>query len=115
MIGVLLIVLGVGLIQFGGKHYLASIVTINTIGMMFLVLFSIFGAVMPFSTPQFMVGIYIFMSLFIGLGLGLGAYQWPKFGIISIGIFSGGLLGLAFFTVCFSNFGTPLDESQKEI
>lgn len=105
LIGALLIVVGSCLIQFGGKYYLASIVTINTFGMMFLVLFSLFGIVMPFSTPQFIVWICVFMSIFIGLGLGLGAYQWPKFGIISIGIFAGGLLGLLFYTVCFSNFG----------
>lgn len=105
LIGAILMLLGVGLVQYGGKHFLASIVAINSLGMTFLVLFSMFGIVMPFSTPQFMVTICILMSLFIGLGLGFGAYQWPKFGIISIGFFAGSLLGLLFFTVCFSNFG----------
>jgi len=115
VIGAVLIVVGSGLIQFGGKHYLASIVTINTFGMMFLILFSLFGIVMPFSTPQFIVWVCVFMSLFIGLGLGIGAYQWPKFGIISIGMFAGGLLGLLFYTVCFSNFGHQSEEAQKEV
>lgn len=111
----MLIFIGFGLIQYGGKHYLASIVTINTVGMMFLILFTLFGNVMPFSTPQFMVWICVFMSICIGLGLGFGAYQWPKFGIISIGMFAGGLLGLLFYTICFSNFGHQSEEELKEL
>ena len=74
-----------------------------------------FGIVMPYSTPQFMVSLSILMSIFIGLGLGLGAYQWPKFGIVSIGMFAGALLGLLFYTVCFSNFSTMQEGDQKEI
>lgn len=115
IIGTILMLIGIALIQFGGKHYLASIVTINCLGMTFLVLFSMFGIVMPYSTPQFMVSLSILMSIFIGLGLGLGAYQWPKFGIVSIGMFAGALLGLLFYTVCFSNFSTMQEGDQKEI
>ena len=56
------------------------------------------------------------MSLFIGIGLGVGAYKWPKFGIVSIGLFSGGIVGVIFYTICFSHFGQGTSlEVQKQL
>ena len=55
LIGAVLMLIGFGLVQYGGKHYLASIVTINSLGMFCLMLFTLFGNFMPYSTPQFMV------------------------------------------------------------
>jgi hypothetical protein len=51
MIGAILILMGVFLLQFGGKHYLTSIFMINTFGMMCLILCLLFGIVMPTVTP----------------------------------------------------------------
>ena len=93
IVAVFFIFVGLLLLQFGGKYYMASIFTINSIGMMFLTLSVLFGIILPNSTPLELVWIMVGMSAGIGLGLGYGGYRWPKFGIFTIGLFSGSLFG----------------------
>ena len=81
---------------------MASIFTINTIGMMFLILSVMFGFILPNSTPLTLVWIIIGMSAGIGAGLGIGGYRWPKFGIMTIGLFSGCLFGSIIYSLLFS-------------
>jgi hypothetical protein len=96
--------MGIFLIHLGGKYYLTSIFVINSFGMMCLIMITLFAIVMPDSTPQFMVWACVIMSAVIGLGLGVGAYKWPKFGIVSIGLFAGSIIGVVFYVICFSSF-----------
>lgn len=63
-----------------------------------------------------MVWSCVFMSVIIGLGLGFGAYKWPKFGIVSIGMFAGSIIGVVLYVVCFSTFSSvKAEESQKQL
>ena len=81
---------------------MASIFTINTLGMTFLMISVMFGFILPTSTPLMLVWIIIGMSSGIGLGLGVGGYRWPKFGIMTIGLFSGCLFGSIIYSLLFS-------------
>lgn len=48
-----------------------------------------------------MVWILLSSILIVGLGLGYGAYNFPKFGVIVIGYFTGLLFGTLIYTVFF--------------
>lgn len=74
IIGIFLLSLGVVLVEFGGKHYLASMFTISTFAMMVFLLTILFYFVLPTTTPQWLVWIVMFGCLGIGAGLGYGAY-----------------------------------------
>jgi len=48
------------------------------------------------------------------MGLGYGAYNWPKFGIIIIGMFSGAIMGTLIYTVFFGRLDNLSDKSYIE-
>jgi len=53
-------------------------------------------------------------SLTLGMGLGYGAYNWPKFGIIIISMFSGAIMGTLIYTVFFGRLDNLSDKSYIE-
>mmetsp|Transcript_4438 Transcript_4438/g.7558 ORF Transcript_4438/g.7558 Transcript_4438/m.7558 type:complete len:311 (+) Transcript_4438:493-1425(+) len=115
-VGGLLVLVGALLLQYGGKHYMASIFIISSFGQACVVLSLIFGLLMPESTPQFMVWGIVIAALLIGSGLGYGAYHWPKAGISLIGLFSGGIIGTLLYTIFFSKFGNQsLQHSYQQL
>ena len=116
IIGLFLLGVGVTLVEFGGKHYLASMFTISTFAMMVFVLTLLFYFVLPTTSPQWLVWIVVFACLGIGAGLGYGAYQWPKLGVIVISIFTGCIFGTVFYTIFFSDINDKkLDRSIMTI
>lgn len=82
---------------------MASIFTINTIGMMFITLSLLFGIILPNSTPLNLVWIIVILSAGLGAGLGYGGYRWPKFGILTIALFSGCLFGSIVYSLLLSS------------
>lgn len=111
-VGCVLLLLGALLCEFGGKHYLASMFTISTFAMMITIVTLLFSFIMPSSTPQYMVWIIMAASLIVGLGLGYGAYHWPKLGIIVISIFAGAVFGTVMYTVFFGDIN---DKKENEL
>ena len=104
------------MIEYGGKHYLWSMFTISTFAMMIFLLTILFYFVLPTTTPQWLVWIAMFACLGIGSGLGYGAYQWPKLGVVVISIFSGFIFGTVFYTVFFSEINDKKkDRTQMTI
>jgi len=51
-------------------------------------------------------------SVGIGLGLGYGSYNWPKFGLGIMGVVTGAILGVLVYTLCFSRQADILREQK---
>ena len=104
---------GLVLLGFGGKYYMASISTMATLNTIIILTNLLFGAVMPSSTPQFMVWILILMTVGIATGTGYGAYFWPRAGIVTIFLFNGYLLGVTTYTVFFGHYDFLAHQPSK--
>jgi hypothetical protein len=107
LVAAALILFGGSLLQFGGKHYFASMALISTFGMGSILLTLLFGLVMPSSTPHWMIWICMVLCYGAGAGLGYGAYNWPKIGVFSIGSTVGGFIGTIIFIIFFSDIANP--------
>lgn len=104
LIAIVMIVLGYLLLQYGGKYFMASMCIIATFGMTCIILCVLYGLLMPSSTPQYMVWMSVFFSMGAGAGLGYGVYNWPKAGIISIGLVVGAFIGSLIYTIFLSQY-----------
>lgn len=109
MIGLSFLIIGAFLAVLGGKYYRVTLLTISSMFMFLIMTTVVFGIIMPTNTPQFFVWIMIVALFILGLGLGYGAYNWPKFGVIIIGFFTGLLLGTIIYTIFFGR----LDQVQS--
>jgi hypothetical protein len=107
LVAAALILFGATLLQFGGKHYFASMALISTFGMGSILMTLLFGLVMPSSTPHWMIWICLVLCYGAGAGLGYGAYNWPKIGVFSIGSTVGGFIGTIIFIIFFSDIASP--------
>ena len=103
VLGIFYIALGSILIQFGPTHDKFSLIAIATFGMGTFVLVTVHAFILPNSTPMWMVWISVLMALGIGAGAGYGVYEWPKIGVISIGISLGTIFGLLIYIMFMSN------------
>ena len=104
LICAILLIMGVSLLIFGGRYYLATMATISTFGMSCLLLVILYGFILPSTTPSWMVWLSIILSLAIGGGLGYAAYNWPKIGIFTIGAVVGAFFGTLLNTIFFSGY-----------
>ena len=51
-----------------------------------------------------MVWIIMFMTLGVATGTGYGAYHWPRFGMVTIFLFNGYLMGITIYTALFGQY-----------
>lgn len=107
VVSAFLILFGASLLQFGGKHYFASMAMISTFGMGAILISLLFGFVMPNSTPHWMIWICVALCFGAGAGLGYGAYNWPKVGVFTIGGTVGGFIGTIIYIIFFSEIASP--------
>lgn len=101
IIGIVFILVGIYLALWGGKYYRITLLTISSMFMYIIMASVVFGIIMPTNTPQVFVWVMMVALLVVGLGLGYGAYNWPKFGVITVGFFSGLLFGTIVYTIFF--------------
>ena len=62
----------------------------------------LYGLLMPSSTPQYMVWLSLVFCIGCGAGLAYGVYNWPKLGIVVIGIVVGAFVGSVIYTLFLS-------------
>lgn len=107
LICAVLIVVGTTFLTVGGRYYLGTMAFVSTFGMSCLMLTFLYGFVLPHTTPQWLVWLSISMSICVGMGLGYGAYNWPKIGVFTIGAVVGSLIGSLFYVVIFFQSDVP--------
>lgn len=110
IVGIVLVVVGGLLIQFGPTYDKASLIAIATLSMSTMVLILVHALIMPNSTPQWMVWITIAMAIGIGIGAGFGVFLWPKAGVVSVGMALGSIFGLVIYIIFMSDISTDLVE-----
>jgi hypothetical protein len=115
LIGLFFLASGITMVEYGGKNFLISMSTISTLAMLVFLVTILFSFVLPTTTPQWLVWIVMFGCLGIGSGLGYGAYQWPKLGVIVISIFTGCIFGTVFYTAFFSDINEIREGSKMTI
>jgi len=81
-----------------------SMCSIACFGMTCFTLCVLYGWILPSSTPQYIVWITMGFSLGVGAGLAYGVYNWPKAGIICIGLVVGSFIGSLIYIVFLSNY-----------
>lgn len=67
----------------------------------------LFATIMPSSTPSWLIWVCLGLCMSAGAGLGYGAYNWPKIGVLSIGCTVGAFLGTIIYVIFFSDMGNP--------
>lgn len=95
---------GMSLLVFGGKFYMAAISTISAVYAIVTMITLVFGNILPSFTPLFVVWIMILLAFGVGLGLAYGAYHWPRAGIVLITLCTGFVLGLMLYSAFMGSY-----------
>ena len=104
LIAIVLILLGLCLIQFGGKYYMASMCITAAFLMTCIMMCILYGIVLPHSTPMYIVWMSLFFCMGVGAGMAYGVYNWPKVGIVTVGLIVGSFFGSLIYTLFLSEF-----------
>jgi hypothetical protein len=96
--------IGMTLLVFGGKFYMASIATISAVFATVVMLTSMFAHILPGFTPSFLVWIFIVLCCGIGSGAAYGTYHWPRAGIVIISLCTGCILGMTIYSAFMGSY-----------
>jgi len=107
-IAVVLIVLGIFLMLFGGRYYRATMFLCAELGVSSVLMVLLFAALLPAGAPEWAVWLALLMSLGLGFGFGLAAMRWSRVGVLVVGTVVGSFVGLA----CFNTFFYKMSEGN---
>lgn len=98
--------------EYGGRHPTVTMFVMSTFFVMALSVSLLFAFILPTSTPSWGIFVIIVACTLFGMGTGYGVFNWPKVGVVLIGLFMGSLLGTIIYSVFFSGIDTQLQNNH---
>jgi hypothetical protein len=102
--GILMILMGIFLMIFGGRYYKATMFIAGQITVVAILMILMFVSVYPSNSPMWVVWLTLVVSVILGGGIGYATQRWARIGVLLIGAWIGGLLGGVLYSLVFYLF-----------